>query len=112
MELFDLDDAFSSEKARLAQITNKCGEEDVEYFVRESADILGITADQVPALGPGGGGGGVGPEVAKHILEYVFAHVVEFKKLNSGDSSNAAAAAAAAAVAAAENDFDEPYMDQ
>ena len=108
LELFDLDDAFSSEKARLAQITNKCGEEDVEYFVRESADILGITADQVPALGPGGG---VGPEVAKHILEYVFAHVVEFKKLNSGDSTNAAAAAAAA-VAAAENDFDEPYMDQ
>ena len=109
--MFDLDEAFSSEKSRLAQITNKCGEEDVEYFVRESADILGITADQVPALGPGGGGGGVGPEVAKHILEYVFAHVVEFKKLNSGDSSNAAAAAAAA-VAAAENEFDEPYMDQ
>ena len=47
LELFDLDDAFSSEKARLAQITNKCGDEDVEYFVRESADILGITSEQV-----------------------------------------------------------------
>ena len=48
LELFDLDEAFSSEKARLAQITNKCGDEDVEYFVRESADILGITSAQVP----------------------------------------------------------------
>ena len=53
MELFDLDEAFSSEKARLAQITNKCGDEDVEYFVRESADILGITSAQVPnSIGP------------------------------------------------------------
>ena len=34
MELFDLDEAFSSEKSRLAQITNKCGEEDLEYFIR------------------------------------------------------------------------------
>ena len=41
LELFDLDEAFSSEKSRLAQITNKCGEEDVEYYIRECADILG-----------------------------------------------------------------------
>ena len=34
LELFDLDEAFSSEKSRLAQITNKCGEEDLEYFIR------------------------------------------------------------------------------
>ena len=43
LELFDLDEAFSSEKSRLAQITNKCGEEDVEYYIRECADILGKT---------------------------------------------------------------------
>ena len=34
LELFDLDEAFSSEKSRLAQITNKCGEEDLEYYIR------------------------------------------------------------------------------
>jgi hypothetical protein len=34
LELFDLDEAFSSEKARLAQLTNKCGEEDLEYYIR------------------------------------------------------------------------------
>lgn len=41
LELFDLDEAFSSEKARLAQITNKCTDDDIEYYVREAADILG-----------------------------------------------------------------------
>ena len=44
LELFDLDEAFSSEKSRLAQITNKCGEEDLEYYIRESADILGVAS--------------------------------------------------------------------
>lgn len=35
MELFDLDEAFSSDKSRLAQVTNKCGEEDLEYYIRD-----------------------------------------------------------------------------
>ena len=71
LELFDLDEAFSSEKSRLAQITNKCGEEDLEYYIRESADILGVAA-KLPN----------NAQDAKHVLEYVFAHIVEFKKLN------------------------------
>ena len=91
LELFDLDEAFSSEKSRLAQITNKCGEEDVEYYIRECADILGKSMNYwyrkclnfflfFPA--------GVASKLpnnahdAKHVLEYVFAHIVEFKKLN------------------------------
>ena len=41
LEQFDLDDAFSSERAYLAQITNKCTDEDLEYFVNEDADTLG-----------------------------------------------------------------------
>ena len=40
LELFDLDEAFSSEKSRLAQITNKCGEEDLEYYIRYNAEQL------------------------------------------------------------------------
>ena len=71
LELFDLDEAFSSEKSRLAQITNKCGEEDIEYYIRECADILGV-ASKLPN----------NAHDAKHVLEYVFAHIVEFKKLN------------------------------
>ena len=46
-------------------------EEDLEYFVRECGDILGVT-NKLPAE----------PRDAKHILEYIFTQVVEFKKLN------------------------------
>lgn len=43
LELFDLDEEFASEKVRLAQLTNKCNNEDLEYFIKESGDILGVT---------------------------------------------------------------------
>jgi len=43
MDLFDLDDQFASEKIKMAQLTNKCTDEDVEYYVRECGDILGVT---------------------------------------------------------------------
>ena len=66
-----MDEAFSSEKSRLAQITNKCSDADLDYFVREAADIMGIT-QQLP----------VQAHDAKHIMEYVLTHIVEFKKLN------------------------------
>ncbi|XP_077991220.1 intraflagellar transport protein 52 homolog [Glandiceps talaboti] len=71
LDLFDLDEQFSSEKVRLAQITNKCTDDDLEYYVRECGDILGVSS-KLPA----------DSRDAKHILEYIFAQVVEFKKLN------------------------------
>uniref|UniRef100_A0A671EAN0 Intraflagellar transport 52 n=1 Tax=Rhinolophus ferrumequinum TaxID=59479 RepID=A0A671EAN0_RHIFE len=71
LELFDLDETFSSEKARLAQITNKCTEEDLEFYVRKCGDILGVTS-KLPK----------DQQDAKHILEHIFFQVVEFKKLN------------------------------
>lgn len=71
LDLFDLDDEFSSEKARLAQLTNKCSDSDLEYYVRECGDILGVTS-KLPS----------DTRDAKHILEYIFLRVVEFKKLN------------------------------
>ena len=43
LELFDLDEEFSQEKVRLAQLTNKCEDTDLEYFIREGGDILGIS---------------------------------------------------------------------
>ena len=81
LELFDLDEAFSSEKSRLAQITNKCSDADLDYFVREAADIMGLT-QQLP----------VQAHDAKHIMEYVLTHIVEFKKLNQDLSGIAAGA--------------------
>lgn len=71
LELFDLDDHFSSERVRIAQVTNKCGDDDMEYFVRECGDILGVS-NKLPA----------DARDAKHIVEYIFAQVAEFKKLN------------------------------
>ncbi|XP_078506627.1 intraflagellar transport protein 52 homolog isoform X2 [Lissotriton helveticus] len=71
LDLFDLDETFSSERARLAQITNKCTEDDLEFYVRKCGDILGV-ANKLPK----------DEQDAKHILEYIFFQVVEFKKLN------------------------------
>lgn len=71
LDLFDLDESFSSEKVRLAQLTNKCTEDDLEFYVRKCGEILGVTAKLDKEK-----------RDAKHILEHVFFQVVEFKKLN------------------------------
>lgn len=70
LELFDLDEEFASEKVRLAQVTNKCSNDDVEYFIRECGDILGIS-DKVKNKGD-----------PKAILGYVLEQLISFKKLN------------------------------
>ena len=43
---FDLDEQFASQRVQLAQLTNKCqGDDDVEFYVREAGEILGVTAE-------------------------------------------------------------------
>ncbi|XP_017296627.1 intraflagellar transport protein 52 homolog isoform X1 [Kryptolebias marmoratus] len=71
LDLFDLDETFSSEKVRLAQLTNKCTDDDLEFYVRKCGEILGVTPKLDKAQ-----------RDAKHILEHIFFQVVEFKKLN------------------------------
>uniref|UniRef100_A0AAQ5YHN6 ABC-type uncharacterized transport system domain-containing protein n=1 Tax=Amphiprion ocellaris TaxID=80972 RepID=A0AAQ5YHN6_AMPOC len=71
LDLFDLDETFSSEKVRLAQLTNKCTDDDLEFYVRKCGEILGVTAKLDKDH-----------RDAKHILEHIFFQVVEFKKLN------------------------------
>ncbi|XP_047001850.1 intraflagellar transport protein 52 homolog [Schistocerca americana] len=74
LELFDLDEAFSSEQARLAQLANKCqltageteSEADVEYFIRECGYALGVDAPS--------------PD-ARSILHAVGLQIAEFRKL-------------------------------
>lgn len=71
LELFDLDEHFSSENARLAQITNKCTDDDLEFFIHECGEILGVSR-QLPQ-----------PERdAKHILAYVVSRIIEYKCSN------------------------------
>mmetsp|Transcript_20147 Transcript_20147/g.17288 ORF Transcript_20147/g.17288 Transcript_20147/m.17288 type:complete len:82 (+) Transcript_20147:1066-1311(+) len=43
LELFDLDEEFASEKVRLAQVTNKCNNDQLDFFVKECGDILGLS---------------------------------------------------------------------
>ncbi|KAF1333152.1 Intraflagellar transport protein 52, partial [Globisporangium splendens] len=71
LDQFDLDEHFASESLRLVQLTNKCSDDDLEYYIKESADILGI----LPKLDPD-------RSDAKYILEFIFQKIVHFKKLN------------------------------
>ncbi|XP_023662128.1 intraflagellar transport protein 52 homolog isoform X2 [Paramormyrops kingsleyae] len=82
LDLFDLDETFSSEKVRLAQLSNKCTDDDLEFYVRKCGDILGVTGN---LLGE--------QREAKHILEHIFFQVVEFKKLNQEHEIDTAEAA-------------------
>jgi len=102
LDQFDLDEQFASERIRLAQLTNKCSEDDLDYFVREAGEILGVTGalqkdltdaaekdkDGKARAAEGKMGeadplarfrGADGP---KMILEYIFKQLVNFKKLN------------------------------
>lgn len=70
LELFDLDDEFSSEGERLAQLSNKCqAPGDLDYYVTQAGRVLGVVGageeDATPGL----------------VLERVLRALVEYKKV-------------------------------
>lgn len=71
LDLFDLDEQFASERVRLAQLTNKCTDEDLDFYIRQAGDILGVNRQL-----------GADQRSAKHILEFMFKELVGFKKMN------------------------------
>jgi len=71
LDLYDLDDQFASEKVRLAQLCNKCTDEDLEYYVRECGEILGVTTKIKGASRDG-----------KNILGHVLDQIVDAKKIH------------------------------
>ncbi|KAK4029248.1 hypothetical protein OUZ56_022254 [Daphnia magna] len=73
LELYDLDAEFSSEKNRLAQLTNRCNDSDLEYYIIEAAHILNI----IPQLKLVGNNNA---ERAKQILHHVVERISQFKK--------------------------------
>eukprot|EP01138_Halocafeteria_seosinensis_P014870 gb/GECG01015180.1/.p1 GENE.gb/GECG01015180.1/~~gb/GECG01015180.1/.p1 ORF type:complete len:532 (+),score=81.32 gb/GECG01015180.1/:1-1596(+) len=77
LDQFDLDEHFASERLRLAQLTNKCTDEDVDFYVKEAAEILGVV-HQLPT----------DKRDSKHILEHVFRAVVHYKKLNQDEDQS------------------------
>lgn len=66
LDLFDLDSQFASEGTKLAQLTNKCTDDDIEYYVKEVGNILGI-------------GGELESGDPKAVLHYVFTQLVGYK---------------------------------
>lgn len=73
LELYDLDAEFSSEKNRLAQLTNRCNDNDLEYYIIEAGHILNIIP-QLKTLGNSNA------ERAKRIIHHVFERIAQFKK--------------------------------
>eukprot|EP00455_Lapot_gusevi_P005484 TRINITY_DN12348_c0_g2_i5.p1 TRINITY_DN12348_c0_g2~~TRINITY_DN12348_c0_g2_i5.p1 ORF type:complete len:499 (-),score=105.61 TRINITY_DN12348_c0_g2_i5:17-1513(-) len=94
LDLFDLDQHFATEKTRLAQLTNKCtSEEDLEYYVKESGEILGVieklekerAANKAknPANNNNNNANALPEDVnAKQILFYVLTQLVNYKKMD------------------------------
>ncbi|KAL0486118.1 intraflagellar transport protein 52 [Acrasis kona] len=72
LDLFDLDEHFASEDVRLAHLTNRCENKDMEYYVQKSGEILGISSKLEDEH----------KHSAKHILEFVFKKITQFKKNN------------------------------
>ncbi|KAI6655623.1 hypothetical protein LOD99_2121 [Oopsacas minuta] len=68
LELYDLDDHFSSPRIRLAQLTNKCTDTDLDYFIHEAAKILGVD-DKVSSQ----------ERTSKLYLELILSQLMEFK---------------------------------
>lgn len=75
LDMFDLDEEFASETVKLAQMTNKYSDADVEYYIRECGDLLGVT-QQIERLKFGYGG----EFDAKAILHRILTEVVQYKK--------------------------------
>lgn len=71
VQLFDLDDSFSSASIRLMQVANKCSDEDLEYYIKESGAVLGI-----PNCANGN---------AKSVLHFILGKLVEYKKVNTDE---------------------------
>lgn len=42
LELFDLDDEFADKEIKLAYLTNKCINSDLDFYITKSAEILGL----------------------------------------------------------------------
>jgi intraflagellar transport protein 52 len=54
----------------MAQLTNKCSDDDIEYYIRECGDILGVSGQVQQSDDP------------KAILHYIFQEIVKYKSSN------------------------------
>ena len=57
---------------RLAHLTNKCNDDDLEYFIKEAGEQLGVTQQLRPDQ-----------RGARDVLAQIFKQVAAWKKLNA-----------------------------
>ena len=67
LDLYDLDEQFASEKVKMAQVTNKCTDDDIDYYIKECGEILGVGAQVSSSDDP------------KAILNHIFQEIVKYK---------------------------------
>ena len=60
----------------MAHLTNKCNDSDLDYFIREAGELLGVTHQLRPEQ-----------RDARHVLSHIFKQVVAWKKLNAEDDA-------------------------
>lgn len=66
LELFNLDDEFANQEIKMAELTNKSTDKDLEYFITESANIMGLK-DKVNTNNP------------KEVLLFILNQIMKFK---------------------------------
>jgi hypothetical protein len=66
--LFDLDEEFASEKIRLAQLTNKCTDDDLAFYIQSAGTILNIPISEDQKNNP------------KAVLHAILLQLSEFKR--------------------------------
>jgi len=72
LDLLDLDEEFASDRVRLAHVTNKCSDEDLDYFVCQGGELLGVDKD-LPVQERGD---------PKAILHHMMEQLSNWKKLH------------------------------
>ena len=70
LDLYDLDEQFASERIKLAQLTNKCTDDDIEYFIKECGDIMGVSQSISNPYDP------------KAVLHFIFQEIIKYKSSN------------------------------
>lgn len=86
LELFDLDSAFSSEKHQLAQLTNKCTDDDLEYYLREAGEVLGVS--EAIRQQRAASGAEAGKVTANAVLSFLVSKIVNYKRLDQDGDLN------------------------
>ncbi|KAJ1509606.1 Intraflagellar transport protein 52 [Coelomomyces lativittatus] len=66
IELFDLDTHFASSTTQLAQLTSKCDDQDLEYYLHQCAELFMFPDSTSPSA----------------ILDHLFQSIVRWKKVN------------------------------